>query len=236
MARAAFIWSDGEHLRLVELDEDGTKTIGRGSDASVTLDDLTVSRHHAAVSGNEGMFVLENRSETNPTKLNSKVIEQPAPLSDGDVAELGSVRLVFHDLATADRVSGPICSYDQRENMPDATVCWHCGNFLVNAQTTIIEKRAAGCRVVSAAGARYDLHANEAFVIHAGGQCGVVPSGSLPDDRAAVIELEGGHTKVTSVAQDAPLSLNGQPLPEGRTLETGDELRAGSEHYVVILR
>ena len=236
MVRAALVWPEGEHLRTADLEEARNTTIGRTSGSSIVVDDKTVSRTHAEVRLEEGTFVIENRSSTNPTKVNDQAIDRPVPLSDGDVAELGSVRLAFHDLASADRTSGPICSHCSRENMASDTKCWYCGTFLVNAATVIIQRRTAVCRIASAAGGHYDLHAGEAFVVHPDGRSEIVPEAALPDGAAAVVGLQDDQPVVTSVADGASITVNSEALAAAKTPRTGDELRTSTEHLVFILR
>lgn len=71
--------------------------LGRGMSADLRLDDPTVSRRHAlVVQRNDRMVLLDDRS-MNGTWLNGERIQE-APLSDGDVIELGAVRLRFRDV------------------------------------------------------------------------------------------------------------------------------------------
>ena len=55
--------------RQVTLNQDGM-TIGRSKKSQIRLNDPNVSRHHAQISFRRGGFVLEHRSETNPTFVN----------------------------------------------------------------------------------------------------------------------------------------------------------------------
>lgn len=91
----------GEYLAV----EDGTEVvvlpipggvlhIGRSTAAGLTLDDATVSRRHALlVHDHDGTHVLDDRS------LNGLVVSgrrvSAATLRDGDVIELGRVRLHY---------------------------------------------------------------------------------------------------------------------------------------------
>jgi pSer/pThr/pTyr-binding forkhead associated (FHA) protein len=68
--------------------------IGRGVSSDVLIDDPTVSRRHALVVRREETLVLLDDRSMNGTWLNGERITE-APLRDGDVIQLGAVRLSF---------------------------------------------------------------------------------------------------------------------------------------------
>lgn len=87
---------DGEETRLLRVDEDITH-LGRGSAAEVRFDDHRVSRDHAILVGHGRHFrLLDNRS-VNGTFVNGRRIAATNIL-DGDVIELGPVRLQFREV------------------------------------------------------------------------------------------------------------------------------------------
>jgi pSer/pThr/pTyr-binding forkhead associated (FHA) protein len=84
---------DGDQVVLLPIPED-VLHIGRSRAAGLTLDDATVSRRHALIVHDErGTHVLDDRS------LNGLVVSgrrvSAATLRDGDVIELGRVRLHY---------------------------------------------------------------------------------------------------------------------------------------------
>ena len=84
---------DGSEVVLITLPA-GALHIGRSPSAGLTLDDATVSRRHALiVHDDDGTRILDDRS------LNGVVIGDrrvsAAPLRDGDVIQLGRVRLHY---------------------------------------------------------------------------------------------------------------------------------------------
>ena len=72
----------------------GVLHIGRSSTAGLTLDDATVSRRHAViVRDDEGTRILDDRSLNGVAISGVRVTR--ARLRDGDVIELGRVRLHY---------------------------------------------------------------------------------------------------------------------------------------------
>lgn len=71
-------------------------TIGRSHDSEIFLDDVTVSRKHAAITflSNESVFEIVDSSSLNGTYINSQNIERHK-LQTGDQVQVGKFHLVF---------------------------------------------------------------------------------------------------------------------------------------------
>jgi hypothetical protein len=69
-------------------------TIGRSPDCGVFLDDVTVSRRHAALVQRNGRWVIEDLGSLNGTFVNRRRVES-AELEDGDELQIGKYRLTF---------------------------------------------------------------------------------------------------------------------------------------------
>ena len=69
-------------------------TIGRSPDCGVFLDDVTVSRRHAALAQRDGRWVIEDLGSLNGTFVNRRRVES-AQLEDGDEIQIGKYRLTF---------------------------------------------------------------------------------------------------------------------------------------------
>lgn len=72
---------------------DGEHEAGRNTAATVFLDDITVSRHHAALHVEGRRFLLRDLGSTNGTYVNGKLAEE-AELSAGDEVIIGRFHLV----------------------------------------------------------------------------------------------------------------------------------------------
>jgi predicted RNA-binding Zn-ribbon protein involved in translation (DUF1610 family) len=71
-----------------------TTTIGRSPDCGIFLDDVTVSRKHAALMERDGRWLIEDQGSLNGTFVNRKRVESAA-LEDGDEIQIGKYRLTF---------------------------------------------------------------------------------------------------------------------------------------------
>jgi pSer/pThr/pTyr-binding forkhead associated (FHA) protein len=69
-------------------------TIGRSPDCDIFLDDVTVSRRHAAVGRGDAGFTIEDLGSLNGTFLNRSRIER-GDLENGDEVQIGKYRLIF---------------------------------------------------------------------------------------------------------------------------------------------
>ncbi|HID55619.1 TPA: FHA domain-containing protein [Candidatus Poribacteria bacterium] len=91
------ISNDGtEEVRSVELPLSGEAdlVIGRGAEADIRIPDTSrkLSRKHAALRFEEGRIMILDLESTNGTFLNGRRI-QSAPISEGDVIRMGSIRI-----------------------------------------------------------------------------------------------------------------------------------------------
>jgi hypothetical protein len=90
--------------------------LGRGAEASVRLRDIAVSRHHARILHQEGVFLLEDLGSPNGVYLNGKRVEAPGALKEGDVIELGRTLLRFQ--APVEEPSPPPATPEAPEPAP----------------------------------------------------------------------------------------------------------------------
>lgn len=81
-------------------------TIGRDPACDLTINDAEVSRRHATLREEAGLFILEDQGSTNGTQVGGKKIAGPHYLSVGDVIQMGqNVTLTFLEL-TLDENAG----------------------------------------------------------------------------------------------------------------------------------
>ena len=80
----------GEHIALSQSRE----TIGRAGEASILLDDVTVSRRHAAIEMEADGRYLVDLASLNGTYVNHRRIERTR-LRDGDEVQIGKFKLTY---------------------------------------------------------------------------------------------------------------------------------------------
>lgn len=68
-------------------------TLGRSGSADVVLADTAVSAEHARVDRVGRGWIVTDLGSTNGTRVNNAVVNNRAPLADGDVLAVGTVRL-----------------------------------------------------------------------------------------------------------------------------------------------
>jgi hypothetical protein len=69
-------------------------TIGRSPDCGIFLDDVTVSRRHAALIQRDGRWTIEDLGSLSGTLVSWRRVDA-APLEDGDEIQIGKYRLTF---------------------------------------------------------------------------------------------------------------------------------------------
>lgn len=74
---------------------DARTDVGRGGMVEVRLRDRAVSRVHARIVREDSVFTLLDMESPNGVYVNGRRVEEPTPLSDGDVIELGHSLLRF---------------------------------------------------------------------------------------------------------------------------------------------
>jgi predicted component of type VI protein secretion system len=77
---------DGEIYRLYA----GDNKLGRGQDCDLHLLDPQISREHATVIHEDGVFAVLPLSDKNPVFINDERVEDGCELSDGDKLRLGN--------------------------------------------------------------------------------------------------------------------------------------------------
>jgi len=69
--------------------------IGRSIDMDIYLDSPIVSRKHAIIESRNGKFVISDCGSRNGTMVNGTKIDPEAELHNGDVIEIGPLKLIF---------------------------------------------------------------------------------------------------------------------------------------------
>jgi len=96
MSRFALFW-DSREIVLRE----GETVLGRDPDATIRIDDDTVSRHHARIHIQGETATVEDLESKNGTRVSGQRVARLFTLSNGDHLELGSVKMTFRSVGPA---------------------------------------------------------------------------------------------------------------------------------------
>ena len=104
MARApkVIVKYQGTVIREMEL-QGAELTIGRKGDNGLSIEDPSVSGHHAKIVKIQSVFFVEDLHSTNGTLVNNKPIDRHQ-LQDTDVIMIGNHRLLFQDVVKPEMV------------------------------------------------------------------------------------------------------------------------------------
>jgi pSer/pThr/pTyr-binding forkhead associated (FHA) protein len=90
----------GAVIREVDL-KDSQLMIGRKQDNDLSIDDSSISAHHAKIVKIQSVFFVEDLHSTNGTLVNNNPVDR-YQLQDGDVIMIGHHRLLFQDVVKPD--------------------------------------------------------------------------------------------------------------------------------------
>ena len=94
MLKIVLMLKDKE-LKTLETDKEMI-TIGRNNNSDIQIDNLGVSKKHAAITRQNGSYFIEDLNSTNGTLLNNEPITKAA-LSSKDVVTIGKHTLFISD-------------------------------------------------------------------------------------------------------------------------------------------
>jgi pSer/pThr/pTyr-binding forkhead associated (FHA) protein len=99
---AKVTWEDPENGQLREfvLAEGATATIGRSPNNQIPIPERHVSRQHAVISYQDGIFMISDLGSVNGTFVNDKQLSDPFPLAHGDIIRLYVPILKFSAIVT----------------------------------------------------------------------------------------------------------------------------------------
>jgi phosphoserine phosphatase RsbU/P len=90
------VYQPGVAPQQVTLDGDGLITLGRASECTIPIKDRFLSRRHAEIALDRGLWYVRDCGSVNGTTLNGMRVIEPAPLRNGDRIALGDSEVVFH--------------------------------------------------------------------------------------------------------------------------------------------
>ena len=79
------------------LSDNAVQTIGRSPQCDVFLNDMTVSREHAAIEPVDGSFTIRDMNSFNGVWVNNDNVEATRTLVQGDVIQVGAFCLLYQE-------------------------------------------------------------------------------------------------------------------------------------------
>jgi ABC transport system ATP-binding/permease protein len=103
---AKISWTDPEtnELREIILTEGVSLDIGRSQENEIYIPERHVSRKHAVIRYESGVFVIEDLGSANKTFVNDEMISSPYPLVAGDLIRLFKPEIHFDAVVTQEEV------------------------------------------------------------------------------------------------------------------------------------
>ncbi len=89
----------------------GIIDLGRVGSNALAIDHASISRHHARISCNNQVVVLEDNGSSNGTWVNEKRLSAPQELRHGDIIRLGKVQFLFSERLQSE--SAPTQAYQK---------------------------------------------------------------------------------------------------------------------------
>jgi pSer/pThr/pTyr-binding forkhead associated (FHA) protein len=213
--------------------------IGRDPKSDVHLDNMLVSRRHAEVRRNDGVFAIVDLNTQNGTLLNGKRVSGMALLNDGDGIQIGKFRLRFE----ADTAGNPLARLPKTA-IPVGDQGGAGGMTLTMSPET--EKRIAedvsgrvrGHVVFPRRNApEMRIFIAETFQIGKAPECDLVIKGWFVPRKAAVILR--GHDRYTLINVSGAvgaITINEKPVADTHQLGHDDKIEIYGESFRFALK
>ncbi|MBI3724179.1 FHA domain-containing protein [bacterium] len=193
--------------------------IGRSADNDVQIDNLALSRHHAAIERAGGAFIFKDFGSTNGSFVNGDKIAGRRALTDGDRISLGKFTIIFRaEMETAvpaevrDRAAYAIAGETARLRVPTELIqrAYPWVGFL--------EEPGTGTKAPTAHAITRDV-----FSIGSAEACDLVLEG-IPPRVAAIVRASSGFVLL---ALSPHVRRNGAPVELDASLAADDEVAFG---------
>ncbi|HLZ33941.1 MAG TPA: FHA domain-containing protein [Nitrospira sp.] len=200
----------GEGSRAIGMARDSF-TIGRKADNDLTIDDHTVSGHHARIVRIQSVYFLEDLKSTNGTFLNGKTAER-AQLRDADVITIGRHRIIFQESASAPAAASA-ASIDLEHTIAISSTDTRAGLSTTTATVLVTAGKTE----------RLEYHLTKpANLIGSQDGAGIRLTGWFAPKSAALISSRGGNYSISPSQGIKKLLVNGKEVSGQQQLKDGD--------------
>lgn len=210
--------------------------VGRDPACHVVLNDTSISRRQARLQVRGGRVLLENLSQTNPTRIRGILVTGSIDVNAGEMIELGGIQ--------AELVLAPAAHCIQCGKIlsrPDAPFCSHCGAVqhaapvspaLSNSSSSGTQRIAAAELVIHTPGhgiPQRVLLDKPTLKLGRAADNDIIINHPLVSAHHATLEAVGVHYRIIDLGTPNGLVYNGQRIQE-RVLSNNDSVRIGDSY------
>ena len=203
----------GHGSRTIDLARDSF-TIGRKVDNDLSIDDHTVSSHHAKIVRVQSVYFVEDLKSTNGTTLNGKPIER-AQLHDADVIAIGQHRIIFQDHAPGLVLTASARSTDMEKTMVIDSKDLRSGASSTTAKVLVTSGKTDRLEYPLTKPSNL-IGSQEGAAIHL--------TGWFAPKMAALITHRGGAYSISCSQGNKKLLVNGKEVCGQQQLKDGDAI------------
>jgi pSer/pThr/pTyr-binding forkhead associated (FHA) protein len=207
-----FVKLHGQASRMIDLGTD-CFAIGRKTDNDLTIDDQSISSHHARIIKVQSVFFIEDLKSTNGTSVNEKRIDRHQ-LRDGDIISIGQHHLIFQDIGPAE-TTPTTASVDMDKTMVLAG----------GGQLQTLAAPAARLLVTSGKTDQMEYTlATQVTLIGSQEDAAIRLTGWFTPKAAARITRRGPQYSISPVQRTKKLLVNGREVVTQQELKNGDQI------------
>ena len=201
----------GQGSRTVEL-TGNSFTIGRKADNDLTIDDHTVSSHHARIIRVQSVYFVEDLRSTNGTTLNGRLIER-TQLHDTDVIAIGQHRIVFQDNTPVQSMAPAVPPTDLEQTMAIRSKDLQAGSSSMPAKVVVTSGKTD----------RLEYHLTKPANLIGSQEGAVIQlTGWFAPQAAALISHRGGIYSISPSQGGKKLLVNGKQVSGQQQLNNSD--------------
>ncbi|MDH5297822.1 MAG: FHA domain-containing protein [Desulfobulbaceae bacterium] len=197
-------------------------TIGRGSDADVVIDNTAISRVHAALELQNGVYFISDLKSLNGTMVNGEKVTDMVPVSKNDTIEIGKFRLV-PAAVTGGQASS---SYASAMDLDDETVfvTRKKGGDTAKKPAVVVDKDAPRLVILQgdASPSHLSLKGKSSVKIGKDASCDIVVNGWFVAAAQCYIIKREDKFYIVPQRSWASTRLNGLQIKDERSMHKGD--------------
>ncbi len=226
---AYLIGQEGPYAEAVfALEEGGDWTLGRDPEVcTFALSDPTVSRKHARIYLDDGVFYVENLSTINPLLVNGTEIKGSLQLQEDDIIQMGNNVLRFTEHLPESKLSAEKPKEELSDMLP-----------------RLVARQADSARwmvkVISGpnAGAEFGVNPKETFILGKDPDSAdiVFQDLSVSRQHARISANEDGDITIEDLGSKNGVFVNGAKLEGAESLQSQDLVVLGTTSFLVIDR